>query len=553
MITVVILLLTVAVALAEIAVGPAAAGDGQLLGQIGARVIIPMLRRGRVHPGPFVLKRCGVIRPGRAPGEKVLHRAVRHDVAAAAAVDVTENERFALPVIPEVGVFALAVERVVKIGRGRAAVGVGQENDFEVDDIALKPHLPDHVAERAQLRVVIHAVAVVKNQNVNAGVREQGDLAAQHPRIARIVIAERRLAPPIRRVHGLHDGIVGPRIVRVGVGMLREILAHIPVGAGAVAVAVLPQIIKQADGPVGARRTAVRQAGQGPIQRVRCHPCVFHHIDHRRAGGETVNHAWGRRAIGRNAIHAPIIRGVRQQPGKVHRERRRAPLINPGGVRRGAGNQIGNRAKKQIVGRCTGNFQPAERERRRQIHREILSGGRIQRAVEHAKQNVAGRVRVEPNRFAAGHQTGDQSVQRDRAGALQAGVNAAAETAAVRKIDRAGERGVAVDLDEPVCGIVGRAEIEIKFRAGNRRQSAARGRAAAVTAHGQRAAAGDGNGPGKHAGAGERGGIDRERRATIHRAVHRERAGVHRGSGLHKIAAVERERGAAVFVQRIDG
>ena len=100
------------------------------------------------------------------------------------------------------------------MGYGRRAVSASEKDKLEVGLEAFIAHLADRIAQGCDLGVVGAGIAVIKYQHIHARLGEHGNVAAQHPRIARVVIPEFRLGPVKHSVIGnlIEDGIISPRI-----------------------------------------------------------------------------------------------------------------------------------------------------------------------------------------------------------------------------------------------------------------------------------------------------------------------------------------------------
>ena len=109
---------------------------------------------------------------------------------------VTNHERFALPVEPEFSKQSRFVEIVVNPLRRLPRPRVDHEGNLRRPSAGLADLAEDRT-QRSIHQGVRLRVGGVENQCVNAGVGQQAGVPAEHPGVGGIVVAVKRLAPPV--------------------------------------------------------------------------------------------------------------------------------------------------------------------------------------------------------------------------------------------------------------------------------------------------------------------------------------------------------------------
>ena len=122
-----------------------------------------------------------------------------------------QDQRFALPLKPEIGVKPGFVEVIVEFGDGLGGTAVREEADLGCG-LSFRSDLCIEVTESAIVFFIGEGIGDIKDQDVNPCILKHGPVPAHDIGAVREVIAQFRLAPVMKRTHRPPG-----RLVRVGV------------------------------------------------------------------------------------------------------------------------------------------------------------------------------------------------------------------------------------------------------------------------------------------------------------------------------------------------
>ena len=138
---------------------------------------------------------------------------------------IVEQQRFAVPVEPEVLVFLLGIEEVVNLLHHIDGIAVEAPEAYLGHLVAFALHVLEHGEQGVPFVPVAHGVGHIEDKHVDAGIGEHRYIVAYDVGIGREEVAHLRLAPVIRAVVLRLPGGVAGLLARVGV--LLQHLAHI--------------------------------------------------------------------------------------------------------------------------------------------------------------------------------------------------------------------------------------------------------------------------------------------------------------------------------------
>src|SRR4051812_39928083 len=109
---------------------------------------------------------------------------------------IANEQRLSLPLKPKVFVKAGLIEIVIDFLRRLTGLRIHHEADLG----SASAFLPDFAPNRTESEIdiaVSDAICGVEDHGIDTGIGEEMGMTAQHPRVARIVIAVERLAPVV--------------------------------------------------------------------------------------------------------------------------------------------------------------------------------------------------------------------------------------------------------------------------------------------------------------------------------------------------------------------
>ena len=157
--------------------------------RLSAQIVKHTLRTGEVHPRPATL----FVRFVRPLCQLDIEKRTRF---RGAFLRYGDDDRFPFEIVPRVRTVARLVDRVVECLHGLAGRGVCVEHDLWDPKTGVVVFLQDAEHDFYVL-FVDHGVGGVEIEKVHTGVAEQRHMAADHPFVVAVVVAEKRFAPVV--------------------------------------------------------------------------------------------------------------------------------------------------------------------------------------------------------------------------------------------------------------------------------------------------------------------------------------------------------------------